>query len=63
MIRESNLEDLDIIMQTWLESNIEVHSFVPLEYWKKNFDGVKEAIAEGFIVYEKDGKIKGLSSI
>lgn len=63
MIRESGLEDLDAIMQIWLESNIEAHFFIPTEYWKQNLDSVKEAIAEGVTIFEDDGNVKGFIGI
>lgn len=63
MIRESQFEDLEIIMDIWLSSNLEVHSFVPSKFWKSNFDDVKEAISEGVIVYEEDGEIRGFIGV
>ncbi len=63
MIRESSSEDIDSIMQIWLESNNEAHFFVPEEYWKQNFDSVKEAVSEGVTLFEEDGIVKGFIGI
>ena len=44
MIRNLKDNDLDEIMEIWLCSNTEAHSFVPESYWKNNFPVVKESI-------------------
>lgn len=55
MIREFNENDLSAIMQIWLDSNIEAHSFIPAQYWLDNFDMVKEMLPQAEIyVYEND---------
>lgn len=33
MIRNAKETDIDEIMDIWLNSNIDAHSFVPKEYW------------------------------
>ena len=38
MIRLFKFQDLDKIMDIWLQGNLEAHSFIDAEYWKKNFD-------------------------
>ena len=40
MIRLFKFQDLDKIMDIWLQGNLEAHSFIDAEYWKKNFDSV-----------------------
>ena len=36
--------DIDSVMQIWLNTNIQAHSFISQDYWKSNFDLVKEMI-------------------
>lgn len=44
MVRLFEFRDLDKIMEIWLRGNMEAHSFIPAEYWKKNFDSVKSVL-------------------
>ena len=38
MIRRFEIRDLDEVMALWLHANIESHSFIEADYWKKNYD-------------------------
>ncbi|MDO4392792.1 MAG: GNAT family N-acetyltransferase [Bacillota bacterium] len=42
MIRKYVDGDIDAVMQIWLNTNIRAHSFISLDYWKSNFNMVKE---------------------
>ena len=42
MIRKYVDSDIDAVMQIWLNTNIQAHSFISQDYWKSNFDMVKE---------------------
>ena len=42
MIRKYVDDDIDAVMQIWLNTNIQAHSFISLDYWKSNFYMVKE---------------------
>ena len=44
MIRKYVAGDIDSVMQIWLNTNIQAHSFISQDYWKSNFDMVKEMI-------------------
>lgn len=44
MIRKAKESDIDEIMDIWLNSNIDAHSFVLKEYWVENFNYVKKSI-------------------
>ena len=60
MIRAFKLEDLDQVMQIWLESNLEAHHFINREYWIANAPMVKEQLLDAEIyVYEYVNKIVG----
>lgn len=55
MIRSFTFADLDSIMEIWLHTNIQSHSFIPRDYWTGNFDAVKSAISKAEVyVYEND---------
>ena len=55
MIRNYVDSDIDAVMQIWLNTNIQAHSFISPDYWKSNFDVVKEMLPLAEIyVYEDD---------
>ena len=59
MLRPSKKEDLDALFKIWAEGNLSAHFFIPPSYWKENAADVRRALAEGVLVYEDDGEIKG----
>lgn len=60
MIRELREADLDKVADIWLDTNIKAHDFIPAQYWKSNFESVKEALLQAEVyVYEHDGAIQG----
>lgn len=59
-VRLFEFQDLDKIMDIWLQGNLEAHSFIDAEYWKKNFDSVKSVLPNAEVyVHEEDGEILG----
>jgi len=64
MIKKFDISKLDDVMAIWLETNINAHSFIPEEYWIKNFDMVKQMLPSADIyVYEENNIIKGFIGI
>lgn len=67
MIRKMNYiaGEIDIVMDIWLESTIEAHSFIAEEYWRKNYDLVKDVYIpqSDTYVYIEGDKILGFISI
>ena len=65
MIRKfEKQEDLDRIMEIWLESNIEAHSFIDKSYWERNYDLVKKLLPTADIYeYVIDGEIVGFIGV
>lgn len=64
MIRKMELRDLDAVMKIWLDSNEQVHDFVPEEYWKNHFEEVRSILPEAEVyVYESEGKIVGFAGM
>lgn len=64
-IRELKNCEIDDIMKIWLESTIEAHCFIEEEYWKKNYEVVRDMyipMAKTF-VYCDEEKIKGFISV
>ena len=65
MIRKLENKDINIIMDIWLKSTIKAHNFIDENYWRKNYNNVKNIyipISDTF-VYEYNGRIKGFISI
>lgn len=56
MIRKMKAADLDMVAQIWLDTNLKAHDFIPPEYWKGNYDTVKEMIsqAEMYVYTDED---------
>lgn len=64
MIRELQRKDVDRVADIWLETNLKAHCFIPAQYWKSNFEAVKEMLSQAEVyVYETDKKIQGLIGI
>ena len=60
MIRHLNETDLTEILSVWLNTNLQAHSFIPAEYWKENYDIVKQMLPQAEVyVYEQNGHIAG----
>ena len=55
LIRNFKENDLAVIMQIWLDTNIIAHNFIPKEYWIGNYAMVKDMLPQAEIyVYEDD---------
>lgn len=53
-------QDYQQIADIWLESNLEVHSFIDRKYWLSNLGYVKNALHKvEVIAYREDDEIKG----
>lgn len=64
MIRKLALEDLEEVMSIWLQTNLETHDFIEANYWRDNFEVVKEVLPQAEVyVDEADGKIRGFIGI
>lgn len=60
MIRGFRIEDLDRVMELWLETNIQAHPFIDASYWRENSDRVREGMRQATVfVYEDQGEVQG----
>lgn len=60
MIRKFKIDELDIVMKIWLETNLEAHDFIDNNYWHGNYEMVKEMLPDSTIfVYDNDNIIQG----
>lgn len=64
MIRKFQKADIGQVMKIWLQGNLDAHPFIPEEYWKSNFEMVREQISQAEIyVYEAENNIQGFIGI
>jgi putative acetyltransferase len=60
MIRELQKADIDRVADIWLDTNLKAHYFISTQYWKSNFELVKEMLLQAEVyVYESGQKIQG----
>lgn len=60
MVRRLQQTDINNIADIWLDTNLKAHYFISAQYWKSNFDLVKEMLSQAEVyVYESDQKIQG----
>lgn len=64
MIRKFRNEDLEQIMQLWLQSNVQAHDFIEKKYWKSHYGEVRKMMPEAEIyVFDSEGGILGFIGI
>ncbi|MBP3887347.1 MAG: N-acetyltransferase [Cellulosilyticum sp.] len=69
MVRNYNINDLEQVMQIWLQANIEAHDFITKTYWEGNYEMVKDIMLAAkelginIFVVEQDDDIKGFIGI
>lgn len=62
MIRAFSAEDIDSIMDIWLEGNIQAHKFIPESYWTHNYDLARSLISKAEVyVYENIAENDGIA--
>ncbi len=60
MIRKLRKADAIKVADIWLNSNIKAHNFISAQYWKSNYEMVKEMLLQAEVyVYERNGEIQG----
>ena len=60
VVRKLQKADIDRVADIWLDTNLKAHDFISAQYWKRNFELVKEMLLQAEVyVYESDQKIQG----
>ncbi len=60
MIRELRKVNINKVAEIWLDTNIKTHYFISAQYWKSNFELVKELLLQATVyVYEDKQEIQG----
>ena len=55
MVSKFQEKDISSVMQIWLDSNLEAHSFIDENYWKNKFDAVRNLMLKSEIYVAEDG--------
>lgn len=64
MIRKFKKDEIDQIANLWLETNISAHNFINENYWKAQFDNVKEMLPQAeLFIYEEDEELQGFVGV
>ena len=64
MIRKLLNGDIDRVADIWLKTNLKAHYFISNQYWKSNYELVKELMPQSEVyVYEDDKMIQGFIGI
>ncbi|WP_432627119.1 N-acetyltransferase [Brotaphodocola sp.] len=64
MIRVLKNTDINAVVDIWLDVNQKAHDFISAQYWKNNYDLVKEILPQAEVyVYEDDQKIQGFIGV
>ena len=60
MIRKLLSGDIDRVADIWLKTNLKTHYFISNQYWKSNYELVKEMMSQSEVyVFEADKMIQG----
>ena len=60
MIRKLLNGDIDRVADIWLKTNLKAHYFISNQYWKSNYELVKEMMLQSEVyVFEADKMIQG----
>lgn len=60
MIRKFEKSDINSVAEIWLDTNIKAHSFVSQQYWRNNYELVKESLNQAEVyVFANENKILG----
>lgn len=64
MIKEFKIENLEEVMEIWLQTNINAHDFIERDYWINNFDLVKKLLSDAKVyIFQEDNIIKGFIGV
>ncbi|MDO3678542.1 N-acetyltransferase [Paenibacillus ehimensis] len=64
-IRPSNPQDIDILVELWLQESLTAHPFIDAQYWRANAEEMKTKYLPmaDTIVIEEDGHVAGFVSM
>ena len=51
MIRKIETQDLDAVMQIWLQANLDAHVFIPASFWRGHFEIVRDMLPQLSLIH------------
>ncbi|MGY0564728.1 MAG: N-acetyltransferase [Paraglaciecola chathamensis] len=65
MIRKYNSNDLDLVIEIWLEASVKAHNFVSADFWESQVESMRNIYipASDVFVYEIESKIVGFYAL
>ncbi|WP_375056801.1 N-acetyltransferase [Zobellella sp. DQSA1] len=65
MIRKYNKNDLDSVLEIWLNASVKAHDFVSAEFWRSQTENMRNIYipASETYVYEIDSKVVGFYAL
>ncbi|MUL15878.1 N-acetyltransferase [Aliivibrio fischeri] len=65
MIRQYTPQDINVVLDIWLNSSIKAHDFVSAEFWVSQVDNMRDIYIPASITYvaEVDSKVVGFYSL
>lgn len=63
LVRQYSDNDIDAVMQIWLDTNIQAHHFIPSDYWRANCNMVREMLPHAETYVHEDDYTKQIACI
>ena len=65
MIRKYNSNDLDLVIEIWLEASVKAHNFVSADFWESQVESMRNIYipASEVFVYEIESNIVGFYAL
>ena len=54
MVRKFETQDLDAVMQIWLQANLDAHAFIPASFWEAPFEMVRDLLPQAELYVHED---------
>ena len=58
MIRKFETQDLDAVMQIWLQANLDAHAFIPASFWEAHFEMVRDMLPQAELYVHEDASTR-----
>jgi putative acetyltransferase len=56
MIRSLKTDELETVMKIWLETNLVAHGFINEDYWKGNYESVKNMLPDATVFVSEENR-------
>jgi len=65
MIRNMGPQDIEVVLNIWLEASIQAHGFIDASFWHSQLDAMRHVYlpAADSHIFEREGKVCGFCSL